>query len=142
MPWRSVVRRSTSCISAAVRAFMGKKLEYSVAREERLAKARDDNSHVIGLLGSASPLFGSGHERFGDHERSRALQTDGGFLQPTNAKFFAVDIFRLDEAVTVANEQRVRPHNDSALLIAIVLDDAEDHAAFVQAFGFAVTDEE
>src|SRR6266403_2228570 len=89
MPWRSVVRRSTSCISAAVRAFIGKKLEYSVAREERLAQARDDDGHVIGLLGSASPLFGSGHQRFGDHERRCALQTDGGFLQPADSEFLA-----------------------------------------------------
>src|SRR5882762_4003377 len=142
MPWRSVVRRSTSCISAAVRAFIGKKVEYSVAREERLAKARDDDRHVIGLLGSAGPLFGSGHERFGDHERGGAVQTDSGFLQPADSKLFAVDILRFHEAVAIANEHRVRTHNDGALLIAIVLDDAEDHAAFVQAFGFAVTDEE
>jgi len=126
----------------AVSAFIGKKVEYSLAREERLAKACHDDGHVIGLLGSAGPLFGSGHERFGDHERGGALQTDGGFLQAADPKFLAVDIFRFHETVTVADEKRVRPHNDGALFVAVVLDDAENHATFVQACGLAVTDEE
>src|SRR5437879_732764 len=73
-----------------------KDFQYSVGAAEVLPKPGDDHRHVIGLLGSPSPLLGGGHQRLSDHEGCGALHVDGGFLQTANPKFFAIDVLRLD----------------------------------------------
>src|SRR6266849_10674283 len=84
-----------------------KDFKYSLAAAEVLPEPRDDHRHVIRLFGSPGPLFRCSHQRFGDQERRRALHVDGGLLETANSKFFAIDIFRLNQAVTVADQQRV-----------------------------------
>jgi hypothetical protein len=70
-----------------------------------LAEAGYDYGHVVGLFGCAGPFFGGIHQGFGDDLRRGALHVDGGLLQAADAELFAVHIFRLDQAVTVADEK-------------------------------------
>src|SRR6266481_4760778 len=97
-----------------------------------LVQAGDDYGHVIGLLGGAGPFFGGGHQGFGDDLRRRALHVDGGLLQAANAELFAVDIFRFNQSVTVADEQRIGRHKHRAFFVAVILNDSENHAPFIE----------
>src|SRR5712692_2781083 len=101
-----------------------KEFQYSLAAATVLPKPGNDHGHVIGLLRSTSPLLGRGHQRLGNHERRRALYVDGGFLQATNPKFFAINILWFNQAVTVSDEQRVRPNGKRSFLIDVIFHDA------------------
>src|SRR6266568_328755 len=82
-----------------------KDFQYSPDAPEVLPKPRDNDRHVIHLLGSPRPLLRRCHKRLCDHERRGSLQTNRSFLQPANPKFLAVNILRLNQSVTVANHQ-------------------------------------
>src|SRR5713101_3702105 len=97
-----------------------KDFQYSLAAAEVLPEPRDDHRHVIGLFGSPGPFFRRRHQRLGNHERRGALHVDRGFLQAANPKFFAVDVFRLDQAVTVSDQERLRSHRQRSFLINII----------------------
>src|SRR6266849_7475433 len=97
-----------------------KDFQYSPAAAEVLPKPRHDHRHVIGLFGSPGPLFRRGHQRLGDHKWRGTLHVDRGFQQAANAKFFAIDVFRLDQAVTIPNQQRVGPYRQRSFLIDVV----------------------
>src|SRR5712664_1803162 len=87
-----------------------KDFQYSLAARELLPEPRDDYRHVISLFGSPGPFFRSSHQRLGDHEWRSAPQVLSGFLQTANPKFFAIDVLRLDQSVTIADQQRVAPY--------------------------------
>src|SRR5713226_10197014 len=97
-----------------------KNFQYSLAAAEVLPKPRNDYRHVVGLFGSPGPLLRRGHQRLGNHKWRGALQVDRGFLQAANAKFFAVHVFRLDQTVTIADQQRVGPYRQRSFLINVV----------------------
>ena len=97
-----------------------------------LAEAGYDYGHVVGLFGGAGPFFGGGHEGFGDGAGRFALDVDGGLLQAADAEFFAVDIFRLDQTVTIADQQGVGRDDDRAFFVTIVFHYAQHHAAFIE----------
>src|SRR5258707_8274216 len=80
-----------------------KDFQYSLAAAEVLPEPRDDYRHIISLFGSPGPLLGRGHQRFCDHQGGGALHVDGGFLQTAYSKFFTVDVFWFDEAITVSD---------------------------------------
>src|ERR1700737_4818190 len=94
-----------------------KDFQYSLAATELLPKPRDDYRHVIGLFGSSGPLFRPGHQGLCDHARRGAPQVLSGFLQSANPKFFAVDVLRLDQPVTISDQQRVGPYGQRSFLI-------------------------
>src|SRR5437899_59687 len=109
-----------------------KDFQYSLAAPEVLPKPGDAHRHVIGLLGSSGPLLGRRHQRLGDHEGRGTLHMDGSFLQTANPKFFAVYVLRLDQAVTISDQQRVGTYRQRSFLVDVIFHDAQDHAALVQ----------
>src|SRR5258708_6941389 len=88
-----------------------KDFQYSLAATELLPEPRDDYRHVISLFGGPGPFFSRSHQRLGDHEWCGAPQVLGGFLQTANPKFFPIDVLRLDQSVTLADQQRVVPYH-------------------------------
>src|SRR5882757_459246 len=80
-----------------------KDFQYSLAATELLPKSRNDHRHVIGLFGSSGPLLRRRHERLGHHQGRSCLHAIRGFLQASNAKFLAINVFRFDQAVTVSD---------------------------------------
>src|SRR5258708_37329894 len=118
-----------------------KNFQYSLAAAEVLLKPRDDYRHVISLFGSPGPLFGRGHQRLGDHERRGALHVDRGFLQAANSKLFPIDVLRLDQAVTISDEQRVGNYCQRSFLIDVIFHDAKNHTTFIQLLRSAVADQ-
>src|SRR5712692_3054957 len=115
--------------------------QYSLAATNVLPKPRDEDGHIIRLLGSSGPFFRGGHERLRNHQRCGPVNSDSHFLQPGDSKFFAINIFRLDQAITIADEQRIRRNFQDALLINVILDNAEYHAALVQKMCRVVADQ-
>src|SRR5712691_3301841 len=101
-----------------------KDFQYSLAAAEVLPKPRDDHRHVIGLFGSAGPFLGCSHQRLRDHEWRSALQAHRGFLQTANSKFFAIDVLRLDQAVTISDQQGVGAHCQGSFFIDVIFHDA------------------
>src|SRR5216684_3019852 len=89
-----------------------KDFQYSLAAAEVLLKPSYDHRHIVGLLGSSGPLFRRRHQRLGDHERRGALQSHRGFLQTANSKLFSVNVFWLDQAVAISDQQRVGAHGE------------------------------
>src|SRR5713226_4437178 len=98
-----------------------KDFQYSLAATELLPKPRHDYRHIISLFGSSGPLLYRGHQRLRDGARRGALQVDRGFLQTANPKFFAVDVLRLDQSVTISDQQRVGLYRQRSFLIGVVL---------------------
>src|SRR5579863_3390672 len=124
-------RRSwKACQYSAV--FAGAAARPECLQRVALVKAGDDYRHVVSLFGGAGPFFGGGHERLSYRLGRAVLHGHRGLLQTTNSEFFAVDIFRLDQTVAVAHQERIGRHDHRAFLVAVVLDDTEDHAAFVE----------
>src|SRR5229473_7124388 len=109
-----------------------KDFQYSLAATELLPEPRDDYRHIISLFGSSGPLLHRGHQGLRDHERRGALHTDRGFLQTANPKFFAVDVLRLDQSVTIADQQRLGLYRQRSLLVDVIFHDPQHHATFVQ----------
>src|SRR6266851_1970930 len=109
-----------------------KDFQYNLAAAEALPKPGDDHRHVIGLLGSSGPLLGRCHQRLGNHDWRGSLHMDGGFLQAANPKFLAVDVLRLNQAVTISDQQGVGTYRQRSFLVDVVFHDAQDHAAHIQ----------
>src|SRR5262245_44572426 len=82
-----------------------KVFQYSLREEVVLPQPRDDDRHIIGLFRSARPLFRGGHERFRNHQWLCALYADGRILQSRDSKLLAIHVFRLNQAIAVANQQ-------------------------------------
>src|SRR5882724_11749565 len=118
-----------------------KDFQYSLAVAEVLPKPRHDHGHIIGLFRSPGPLFHRGHQRLRNHEGRSALHVDGRFLQTSNPKFLAIDVLRLDQAVTVSNQEGVGAYGQRSFLVNVIFHHAEDHAAYVQFFGTAFADQ-
>src|SRR6266436_5358115 len=109
-----------------------KDFQYSPADAEVLSKPGHDYRHIVGLFGSPGPLLGRSHERLGDHERCGTLQALRRFLQTANSKFFAVDVFRLNQAVTISDEEGVETDCQRPFLIRVIFHHSQHHATFVQ----------
>src|SRR5882724_2525052 len=110
--------------------------------ERELLEAGDDYGHVVGLFWGAGPFFGCGHQGLGYYSGFGGLHADGGFFHAADAEFLAVNVFGLDETVAVADENCACGNVELAFFIVVVFDYAEDHAALVEADGFAVANEE
>src|SRR5271156_5279672 len=107
-----------------------------------LFQARHNHRHIVRLLRGSGPLFHAGHERLADFARRQGLHANRGLLEPRYAELLAVDILRLDQPVAVADEQRIARHRDDALFVIVVLDDPENHAAFIEVQRFGRTQQE
>src|SRR3979490_696108 len=118
-----------------------KDFQYSLAATEVLPEARDDYRHIIGLFGSPRPLLRRSHQGLRDHERRGALQANRGFLETANPKFFTLDILRLDQSVTIADQQRVAPYHQRSFFIDVIFHDPEHHPAFIQSRRSAIPDQ-
>src|SRR6266403_932369 len=118
-----------------------KDFQYSLAAAAVLPKPRHDHRHVIRLFRSPGPFLGCSHQRLSNHERRSALHVDGCFLQTSNPKFFAINVLRLDQAVTVSDQERVGAHDQQSFLINVIFHHAENHAAYVQFLGTAFADQ-
>src|SRR5882757_8999938 len=97
-----------------------KDFQYSLAAADVLPEPCHDYGHVISLLGSPSPFFRCRHQRLCDHQGLGGLHVDGSFLQTANPKFFTVDVFRLDQAVTIANQQGVGSYGHRSFFVEVV----------------------
>src|SRR5437879_6477606 len=105
-----------------------KDFQYSPANADVLPKPGDDHCHIVGLFRSSGPLLGRGHERLRDHERRGTLQALRRFLQTANSKFFAVDVFRLNQAVTISDEEGVGTDCQRPFLIRVIFHHSQHHA--------------
>src|SRR5438309_7208656 len=121
--------RSDICLPGKI---SWKDFQYSPADAEVLPEPGNNDRHIVGLFRSPGPLFGRRHERLRDHERRGTLQALRGFLQTANSKFFPVDVFRLNQAVTISDEERVGANCQRPFLINVVFHHAQHHPTFVQ----------
>src|SRR6267143_5061406 len=101
-----------------------KDFQYSLAATEVLPEPRDDHRHVIGLFRSPGPFLSRSHQRLRNHKRRSALQANRGLLQTADPEFFAIHVFRLNQAVTIPDQQRVGPDRHRAFFIDVIFHDA------------------
>src|SRR5262249_23370965 len=69
------------------------------------------------------------------------MQTNGGLFEAPDADLLAVDVLRLDESVTVADEECFWPDGNGTLFVGVIFKYAEHHAPFVQAHGLAMANQ-
>src|SRR5229473_6395055 len=118
-----------------------KDFQYSLAVAEVLPKPRHNYRHIVSLFRSPGPLFRRSHQGFRDHERRSPLHAHGCFLQTSNPKFFPINVLRLDQAVTVSDQEGVGAHGQRSFLINVIFHHAENHTAYVQFLGTAFADQ-
>ena len=60
------------------------------------------------------------------------MHVDGGLLEATDAELFTIDIFGLDQAVAVADEERIARHGNHTFFVAGFLHHTKHHAALIE----------
>src|SRR5689334_15431613 len=103
-----------------------------------LAEPGDDYRHVVGLLWRASPLFYGGEQRLSDTLDTGVAEAQNFACETRGAKFFAVNVLRLEQTVTEADKYGTGLDSDYRLQVLGVIEEADDGSALVQFFHMAV----
>ena len=105
------------------------------------AEAGDDDGHVVGLLGSAGPLFDGGEQTFGDAIDGKVAEAEDFCGEARVAKFLSIDVFRFEQTVTESHEERAGRGRHADLFVFSVIEKPNDSAALIELGDFAAVNE-
>src|SRR5579864_496699 len=93
------------------------------------AEARDDNGHVVGLLGRAGPLLDRGKQAVGEALRGNVAETQNFVGQTRGAELLAINVLGLEQTVTESDEEGAGFGGKGDLLVSDVVEKANDGAS-------------
>src|SRR2546425_2114428 len=97
-----------------------------------LSQPRDNQRHIIGLLGRACPLLGCPHQGLRQDLRDGVAMAQGDLQHALDAELFPVNVFWFGHPIAIGQQQASWLDLKNALLIGAIIENSNDHAAFLE----------